>query len=222
MKSSLRWLGLFSFLLIVGCGSDPDTKSDGNDTNGDAGSASENKPAEPGTKPSENQTGKPENKDAGTSMQQTAAADGCKSLSCKEPAQCEEKDGKARCACPKGYEYVKGDGSECKDIDECDKGEDDCDKRAKCENKPGGFECKCPSPAYVGDGKKCGCAEGYKEEDGYCEAPDGKGCEDNADCRARAIDGAVADLKKPGLSALHAEHVAREPQLADAWDSKRW
>jgi UrcA family protein len=46
--------------------------------------------------------------------------------------------------------------------------------------------------------------------------------EDNADCRARAIDGAVADLKKPGLSALHAEHIAREPQLADAWDSKRW
>ena len=182
MKSFSRWLSLFSFLLIVGCGSDSDTKSDGNDAKSDAGTASENKPPE---KTSENQSGNatPENKDAGTSMQQTAAADGCKSLSCKEPAQCEEKDGKARCTCPKGYEDVKGDGSECKDIDECDKGEDDCDKRAKCENKPGGFECKCPSPAYVGDGKKCSCAEGYKEEDGYCEAPDGKSCEDNADCQ---------------------------------------
>ena len=40
--------------------------------------------------------------------------------------------------------------------------------------------------------------------------------EDNADCRARAIDGAVADLKKSRLSELHAERSRHDPQLADA------
>lgn len=46
--------------------------------------------------------------------------------------------------------------------------------------------------------------------------------EDNADCRLRAIDGAVADLKKPRLSELHVARRADERQLADARESKRW
>ena len=46
--------------------------------------------------------------------------------------------------------------------------------------------------------------------------------EDNADCRARALDGAVADLKKTTLSAVHAERTGREPQLADARRQRTW
>jgi UrcA family protein len=40
--------------------------------------------------------------------------------------------------------------------------------------------------------------------------------EENAYCRARAVDGAVADLKKARLSALHAERTGGAAQLADA------
>jgi len=40
--------------------------------------------------------------------------------------------------------------------------------------------------------------------------------EENAYCRARAIDGAVADLKKARLSELHAERTGAAAQLADA------
>ena len=215
MKASMQWLGLFSILLLaVGCGSDSgsDSKSDANGMSGDAGTASEGKPP---AKTGENQSGGGEskNKDAGSDSVQTAAAEGCKALSCKAPAECAEKDGKARCACPKGYEDVKGDGSECKDVDECDKGDDDCDKRAKCENKPGGFECKCPSPAYTGDGKKCGCADGYKDHDGYCEAPDGKACEDNLDCQSAHCVSRIccADAcSSPGAECLSAEGATCE------------
>lgn len=46
--------------------------------------------------------------------------------------------------------------------------------------------------------------------------------EDNADCRARAIDSAVADLKKTALSEVHAERTGREPQLADARRQRTW
>jgi len=40
--------------------------------------------------------------------------------------------------------------------------------------------------------------------------------EESAYCRARAVDGAVADLKKARLSELHAERTGAAAQLADA------
>lgn len=46
--------------------------------------------------------------------------------------------------------------------------------------------------------------------------------EDNAECRARAIDGAVADLKKSRLSEVHIQRTAAEPQLADARRQRTW
>jgi UrcA family protein len=46
--------------------------------------------------------------------------------------------------------------------------------------------------------------------------------EDNADCRARAVDGAVAELKKARLSELHAQRTGMESQLAEARAQKTW
>jgi UrcA family protein len=46
--------------------------------------------------------------------------------------------------------------------------------------------------------------------------------EDNADCRARALDGAVAELRKPSLSEIHAKRTGEEPQLADARRQRTW
>ncbi len=114
----------------------------------------------------------------------SASGSSCDDLDCKEPATCKETDGRASCACPEGYDDVNGDGSQCEDDNECASAEDnDCAPRAKCENKPGGYECKCPEPAYTGDGKTCGCAEGYAEEEGFCVGDDGKACEDDLDCK---------------------------------------
>lgn len=112
-----------------------------------------------------------------------SAADSCDKLACKEPATCVEQDGKASCACPKGYDDTKGDGSECEDKDECaDSSDNDCDKNAHCENQPGGYKCTCRAPAYQGDGKSCSCADGFEAHDGDCLAPDSKACEYNQDC----------------------------------------
>lgn len=46
--------------------------------------------------------------------------------------------------------------------------------------------------------------------------------EDNAECRARAVDGAVADLKQSRLTKFHAERTANAPQLADARHQTTW
>ena len=46
--------------------------------------------------------------------------------------------------------------------------------------------------------------------------------EDNAECRARAVDGAVADLKQSRLTEFHNERTADAPQLADARRQRTW
>ena len=40
------------------------------------------------------------------------------------------------------------------DIDECEKGEDNCDEDAQCDNTIGSFECTCNS-GYEGPGDNC-------------------------------------------------------------------
>jgi len=107
----------------------------------------------------------------------------CADLKCDKVAMCSEDGGKPQCRCPSGYDDVKGDGSECKDKDECAKSSDnECDPKATCTNTPGSYECKCKSAAYQGDGKSCTCADGYVEKDGECLAKDGDKCEDDLDC----------------------------------------
>lgn len=106
----------------------------------------------------------------------------CGELKCAAPATCSEKGGETWCRCPSGYDDVNGDGSECKDEDECARvADNDCDAKASCKNTPGGYECKCKA-GYAGDGKTCACADGYLELEGECLAQDGNRCEDDLDC----------------------------------------
>lgn len=101
---------------------------------------------------------------------------------CHPNAACTDKNPGFSCKCKPGYE---GDGSVCRDINECEKGTadcpasatcvntagsfectdldecamnlDDCDaKNATCTNEDPGYACDCKS-GYLGDGKTCAC-----------------------------------------------------------------
>ncbi|KAJ0715279.1 putative protein kinase RLK-Pelle-WAK family [Helianthus annuus] len=61
------------------------------------------------------------------------------------------------CRCREGYEgnpYVV-DAAGCKDIDECDLRNHDCEHDAHCVNIPGNYTCTCRE-GYSGDGRKAG------------------------------------------------------------------
>jgi hypothetical protein len=178
------WRRAFSFFFLIavinGCSDDPEIKDAITEDSGiDSGR----------DEPDDNNP--PDKRDAATSGNpMTGTSKSCDELDCKSPATCKESGGKASCACPDGYDDTKGDGSECKDKDECAKDADnDCDKNASCENKPGGYECKCKGPSYSGDGKSCKCADGFSEKDGACLAPDGNKCEDDLDCENGNCEG---------------------------------
>jgi hypothetical protein len=122
------------------------------------------------------------------------------SAKCQEPAVCKGD----KCRCPDGYDDPKGDGSECKDIDECaNKSLSKCGRGARCNNKPGGFACECTGPAYTGDGAQCECGEGYtRTDDGLCLALDGRKCEDSLDCQHNACVGGICcaqSCDEPGV-----------------------
>ncbi|XP_064643492.1 uncharacterized protein LOC135497618 [Lineus longissimus] len=87
---------------------------------------------------------------------------------------CVDNPGDYECKCSPGFIDVKGDGSYCKDIDECTTVPDTCgDENALCKNTPGYF--------------KCTCKEGYRDNGAYCEdidecAEDIDECDSKADC----------------------------------------
>ncbi len=93
---------------------------------------------------------------------------------CHPNATCDNNDGGFDCECKDGFE---GDGTVCKDIDECEEGDDDClgSDEARCINTNGDFECQCRR-GYVGDGTThCDnldeCAKGSTND-----------CADSAEC----------------------------------------
>lgn len=167
-----RVICLMALVVVTGCSDDSNKE---NEVTKDAGVDSGSDETPPKKDASTD-----EKKDSGMS---TSPGTSCDDLKCKAPATCSVKDGKAHCSCPSGYDDPKGDGSECKDKDECANDDaNDCAKHATCNNTPGGYECKCNAPAYKGDGKSCSCGDGYTEKDGVCLAPDGAACGDSLDC----------------------------------------
>lgn len=68
------------------------------------------------------------------------------------------------CICNDGF---AGDGAECQDIDECDRGLDDCSADASCTNTDGGFECAC-DPGFDGDGVECEDVDECAVQPGAC------------------------------------------------------
>ena len=52
------------------------------------------------------------------------------------------------------YRSYQTDSSTSTDIDECEKGTDNCDDNAECTNTEGSFECTC-NTGYEGSGSNC-------------------------------------------------------------------
>ncbi|GMT09886.1 hypothetical protein PFISCL1PPCAC_1183, partial [Pristionchus fissidentatus] len=71
---------------------------------------------------------------------------------------CRAAEQKYRCECERGY-TAKADKSSplgwiCEDLDECVRGDHDCDAYAVCINTPGAFSCECRR-GFDGDGHRC-------------------------------------------------------------------
>ena len=63
-----------------------------------------------------------------------------------------ESNGRFSCKCNKGY---RGDGVECQDIDECQKGSASCDENKKCQNTPGSYDCVCKDGFLTKNNGEC-------------------------------------------------------------------
>jgi hypothetical protein len=86
------------------------------------------------------------------------------------------------CRCPIGYIDGRGDGSDCRDVNEC-LIPNICDRDGKCTNTLGSYECECAAPALVARGNLCVCAKGYvRSTDGRCLAQDARACGSDDDC----------------------------------------
>ncbi|XP_054748917.2 uncharacterized protein LOC129254474 [Lytechinus pictus] len=66
---------------------------------------------------------------------------------------CSNKEGGYTCSCMDGY-MLAVDERDCRDINECETGNNNCSVDAVCNNWPGSFNCTC-NAGYVGDGTNC-------------------------------------------------------------------
>lgn len=121
------------------------------------------------------------------------AADGntihCGERVCTAPAVCVASVQATRCRCPLGYIDVRGDGSDCRDVNECVI-PGICGRNGKCTNTQGSYQCECAAPAFVALGNICVCASGYaRSSDGDCLAEDGIACETDDHCLNHHCEG---------------------------------
>ncbi|KAG7229887.1 hypothetical protein INR49_009604 [Caranx melampygus] len=93
------------------------------------------------------------------------------SSACHQFAQCHQYQGSFYCQCKDGYE---GNGTDCRDVDECDRWQDDvCIAFSRCLNTDG---------SYI-----CDCWEGFKDNGTHCQDVDecvtgSFTCPDNSIC----------------------------------------
>ena len=113
----------------------------------------------------------------------------CGELVCTAPALCVASVQASRCRCPLGYLDVRGDGSDCRDVNECLL-PGICARNGKCTNMQGSYQCECAAPAFVALGNICVCADGYaRSSDGDCLAQDGVACETDDHCLNHHCEG---------------------------------
>ncbi|TKR60669.1 hypothetical protein L596_027881 [Steinernema carpocapsae] len=87
---------------------------------------------------------------------------------CNQPnMRCQVESPSYRCICDRGFSAVADAavqvGFSCVDLDECARGDHNCDRNAECRNLPGTFECACRDGFY-GDGYFCESPEGSQTE----------------------------------------------------------
>jgi hypothetical protein len=210
VSSILRYLLLNALFigLIAGCGGDDDPPSGSPGGTGgarDGGSGTSGRGGA-GTGGSGGSSGSSGATGSGGSSGGTT----CAEVTCTPPATCDSSVATPRCVCPAGYEDVAGDGSNCRDIDECTAGTDDCHAGATCTNTPGSFTCACNAPAWTGDGKTCACATGYKAVGDQCLKDNAGTCTAGAECATGyCVGGACCALPCNAPSACQKLEKAR-------------
>jgi hypothetical protein len=113
----------------------------------------------------------------------------CGDRICTAPALCVASVEATRCRCPLGYVDVRGDGTDCRDVNEC-LIPGICDRNGSCTNTPGSYDCECAAPALVALGNICVCAPGYtRSSEAYCLAQDGVACDSDDDCLNHHCEG---------------------------------
>ncbi|CAD6196064.1 unnamed protein product [Caenorhabditis auriculariae] len=90
--------------------------------------------------------------------------------SCTLPhMKCRVVDPSYRCECHPGFQASHDASSpigwKCVDLDECTRGDHNCDQHARCSNNEGSFTCQC-LPGYSGDGRTC-----LREQRGHAPQP---------------------------------------------------
>ena len=106
---------------------------------------------------------------------------------CDELATCVAEGTSYRCECPSGYRDVEGDGTSCRDRDECADGSHRCDPLAHCDNEPGSYACTCPEGyASHDDGRRCEEIDPCRAGTHHCE-PASEACEKLPGAKYRCI-----------------------------------
>ena len=171
MSSILRYLLLNVLLigLLAGCGGDDDT------AHGRLGRTEADCRRWSGTR-------------AGPRRQRAAAQSADRGSSTRRYLRSASR---LRASVPRGTKTSTGDGTNCRDIDECTAGTDDCHAAATCTNTPGSFTCACNAPAWTGDGKTCSCATGYTAVGDQCLKDNTGPCTTGTECATGNCVGGV-------------------------------
>jgi hypothetical protein len=97
-----------------------------------------------------------------------SSGEACGDVVCAREATCETTPD-AHCVCPDGYTDPRGDGTSCKDIDECESENGGCSQLVDCVNTPGSFSCGICPEGFSADRGDCVDTDECAVDNGGCD-----------------------------------------------------